>query len=118
MRRALRGLVISIVPVLVALYVAGTTFDGASSLPWRPMMVDLEVYRQAGAALLAGQNFYALPGSLPFLYPPFAAVLAAPLAVLPDAAVQIAWTVAGALSILAVLYRYRLTGPTLRSASS
>ena len=110
MTRLLRGAAVCVAPVLVALYVAGTTFDGASSIPWRPLMVDLEVYRQAGAALLAGQNFYALPGSLPFLYPPFAAVLAVPLALLPAAVAQIGWTVAGALAITAVLHRYRLGG--------
>ena len=35
-------------------------------------------YRQAGRVLLQGGDFYTLPGALQFLYPPFAAVLAAP----------------------------------------
>ena len=36
--------------------------------------------------LLDGGNFYQLPGPLQFLYPPFAALLAVPLALLPLAA--------------------------------
>ena len=35
----------------------------------------------AGSVLLSGGDFYDLPGPLQFLYPPFAAVLAVPLAV-------------------------------------
>lgn len=64
--------------VLVALYVGATTFGGGTFIPWRPIMVDLDVYRRAGSVLLAGGNFYDLPGPLQFLYPPFAAVLATP----------------------------------------
>ena len=63
-----------------ALYVGATTFPDGTFIPWRPIMVDLEVYRRAGSVLLAGGNFYDLPGPLQFLYPPFAAVLAVPLA--------------------------------------
>ena len=70
-------------PVLVALYVGATTFGGGTAVPWRPIMVDLDVYRLAGSVLLAGGDFYDLPGPLQFLYPPFAAVLAVPLALLP-----------------------------------
>lgn len=110
MRRGLRGLLICLAPVLVGLYVAATTFGGGRFLPWRPVMVDLEVYRRAGAVLLQGGDFYTLPGSLPFLYPPFAAVLAVPLAVVPVAGAQIGWTVAGILALLAVLHRFGLTG--------
>ena len=73
-------------------------------------MVDLDVYRLAGSVLLSGGNFYDLPGPLQFLYPPFAAVLAVPLALLPQAVVQIGWTAAGALALVAVLHRSGLTG--------
>ena len=101
-------------PVLVALYVGATTFDG-TFIPWRPIMVDLEVYRRAGSVLLAGGNFYDLPGPLQFLYPPFAAVLAAPLALLPATVVQIGWTAAGAVALVAILHRFGLTGWLLSS---
>jgi alpha-1,2-mannosyltransferase len=105
-------------PVLVALYVGATTFDGSSFIPWRPIMVDLEVYRRAGSVLLAGGNFYDLPGPLQFLYPPFAAVLAVPLALLPATMVQIGWTVAGALALVAILHRFGLTGWLLSLAGA
>ncbi len=105
-----RGVAICLLPVLMALDVGASTFPGGTTLPWHPVMVDLDVYRTAGRVLLDGGNFYALPGPLQFLYPPFAALLAVPLAVLPVALVQIAWTVAGALMIVAVLHRWGQTG--------
>lgn len=108
--RVLGGLAVCLLPVLVGLYVAATTFSGGRFVPWAPVMVDLEVYRQAGRVLLQGGDFYTLPGSLQFLYPPFAALLAVPLAVLPTALVQIGWTVAGVLALLAVLHRFGLHG--------
>jgi alpha-1,2-mannosyltransferase len=97
-------------PVLVALYVAATTFPGGTLVPWHPIMVDLDVYRRAGSVLLAGGNFYDLPGPLQFLYPPFAALLAVPLALLPTTMVQIGWTAAGAMALVAILHRFGLSG--------
>jgi alpha-1,2-mannosyltransferase len=105
-------------PVLVALYVGATTFGGGTFIPWRPIMVDLEVYRRAGSVLLAGGNFYDLPGPLQFLYPPFAAVLAVPLALLPATMVQIGWTAAGAVALVAILHRFGLTGWLLSLAGA
>ena len=108
--RVLRGVAICVAPVLVALYVGATTFGGGTAVPWRPIMVDLDVYRLAGSVLLSGGDFYDLPGPLQFLYPPFAAVLAVPLALLPQTAVQLGWTAAGGLALVAVLHRSGLTG--------
>jgi alpha-1,2-mannosyltransferase len=116
--RVLRGIAICLAPVLVALYVGATTFLGGTALPWRPIMVDLDVYRLAGSVVLAGGDFYNLPGRLPFLYPPFAALLATPLAVLPMTLVQVAWTAAGALTVVAMLHRFGLTGWVLSLAST
>ncbi|WP_186525938.1 glycosyltransferase 87 family protein [Leekyejoonella antrihumi] len=48
--------------------------------------VDLSVYRQAGVSNLRGRAVYdylAPPQSLPFTYPPFASILAIPLAIVP-----------------------------------
>jgi len=81
-------------------------------------MVDLEVYRRAGSVLLANGDFYDLPGPLQFLYPPFAAVLAVPLALLPSTVVQLAWTMAGALALVAILHRFGLQGWRLSGASA
>ena len=116
--RLARGVGICVLPVLVSLYVGATTFGGGSFIPWRPIMVDLEVYRHAGLVLLAGGNFYDLPGPLQFLYPPFAAVLAVPLALLPTTVVQLGWTAAGALALVAILHRFGLQSWLLSVASA
>jgi len=112
-----RGIGACVLPVLVALYVGATTFGG-SLFPWRPGMVDLEVYSRAGSVLLAGGNFYDLPGPLQFIYPPFAAVLAVPLALLPATVLQVGWTAAGALALVAILHRFGLQGWLLSVASA
>ena len=106
----LRGLLIAALPLVTGLYIGAVTFPGGSMLPWNPVMVDLDVYRRAGQALLDGEDIYNIPGRLPFLYPPFAALLAVPLALLPPTVVQIGWTGAGVLAILAVLHRFGLQG--------
>jgi alpha-1,2-mannosyltransferase len=116
--RLLRSIGVCVFPVLLALYVGATTFPGGSFIPWRPVMVDLEVYRRAGSVLLTGGNFYDLPGPLQFLYPPFAAVLAVPLAVLPSTVVEVGWTAAGAVAIVAILHRFGLQGWLLSLASA
>jgi alpha-1,2-mannosyltransferase len=109
-RRVLSALGVVGLPILAALYVGATTFPGGTVLPWHPVMVDLGVYRLAGRTLVDGGDIYQLPGSLPFLYPPFAAVLAAPLALIPQAVVEVGWTIAGAVAIVAILHRCGLTG--------
>lgn len=103
------GVAVCLLPVVAGLYVATSTFGGRP-LPWRANMVDLEVYRRAGLLLLHGGDIYDVPGQLPFLYPPFAALLAVPLALLPATLVEVSWTVAGVLSILAILHRFGLRG--------
>ncbi len=81
---------------------AGTVV-AAAALAWPAVMwltnepdqrlVDLDVYRTAGIALLHGESIYAFvtepPQLLPFTYPPFAALLAIPLAWLPWPAAQL-----------------------------
>jgi alpha-1,2-mannosyltransferase len=115
--RLARGISICWLPVLVAWYISATT-TGGTVVPWRPNMVDLEVYRRAGSVLVAGGNFYELPGPLPFLYPPFAAILAVPLALLPLAVVELGWTAACAGALVAILHRLGLKGWVLSVASA
>jgi alpha-1,2-mannosyltransferase len=59
-------------------------------------LVDLDVYRNAGISVLHGRDLYGFrshpPQRLPFTYPPFAALLAIPLAWLPFTAAGILWT--------------------------
>jgi alpha-1,2-mannosyltransferase len=58
-------------------------------------LADLDVYRTGGLSVLRGQPLYTMltqpPQLLPFTYPPAAALFAAPLAVLPWPAAQLAW---------------------------
>ncbi len=65
--------------------------------------VDLEVYRDAGISVLLGRPVYhfltPVPQLLPFTYPPFAALLAIPLGLLPLGLAQALWT-AGQLGLL------------------
>lgn len=68
-------------------------------------MIDLQVYRAGASALLHGHAMYqARPrGSfLVFTYPPFAAMVLAPLAILPNLGAQIVLTALSAAALLAV----------------
>lgn len=65
--------------------------------PGDQWQVDVEVYREAARSVLYGRPIYdqltESPQLLPFTYPPFAALLALPLAALPFAVVGWLWTV-------------------------
>ncbi|MFD4638620.1 glycosyltransferase 87 family protein [Lentzea sp. NPDC058436] len=100
---------------LPALLAAAT---GVLAVVWwvldRPLGVDSGVYRAGALALLRGQSLYApltaIPDwspALPFTYPPIAAVVFLPLAVLP---VQLAWGVLAAGTVLALRTSVRLVG--------
>ncbi|OYO03390.1 glycosyltransferase family 87 protein [Enemella evansiae] len=66
------------VPLLAAMWLAGSFFRPESSfIPWRPLMPDFDVYTVAARTLLQGGDIYNIQG-WPFLYPPFAAILALP----------------------------------------
>ncbi|MBB2745069.1 UNVERIFIED_ORG: alpha-1,2-mannosyltransferase [Microbispora rosea subsp. rosea] len=72
-------------------------------------LVDLDVYRTGGWALLRGLPVYDVitpaPQLLPFTYPPVAAMLAVPLAMMSWPVAQWVWTVA-IVAVLAVTVRY------------
>jgi len=93
-------------PVVLA---AGLAVGVAAFTVWTAVhqrLVDLQVYRFGGATLRAGGDLYAggVPGSgLPFTYPPFAAVVFAPLSALPWRAAVALLTVTGLVCLLAVL---------------
>jgi alpha-1,2-mannosyltransferase len=61
------------------------------------LLIDLQVYRAGGEHVLAGASLYrgGVLLDLPFVYPPFAAVLFAPLALLPLGLLKVLWTGAG-----------------------
>ncbi|WUH99487.1 glycosyltransferase 87 family protein [Spirillospora sp. NBC_00431] len=75
-------------------------------------LVDLEVYRDGGRAILRGAPLYDVltqpPQLLPFTYPPFAAVLAVPFTVIPWRAAQLVWTGLICLALtISVCYAFR-----------
>jgi alpha-1,2-mannosyltransferase len=75
-------------------------------------LVDVDVYRAGGEAVLRGAPVYDMltepPQLLPFTYPPFAALLAAPLAMLPWPVVQVLWVAAIYVALaVAVWYAFR-----------
>lgn len=72
-------------------------------------LVDLDVYRTGGWALLRGLPVYDVitpaPQLLPFTYPPVAAMLAVPLAAMSWPVAQWVWTI-GIVAVLAVTVRH------------
>lgn len=71
------------------------------------LMIDLQVYRAGGAAVLHGTPLYdgGILLDLPFVYPPFAALVFVPLTVLPLPLLKIVWTVAGVALVVFVVRR-------------
>ncbi|SDT28137.1 glycosyltransferase 87 family protein [Microlunatus soli] len=116
-RSLLSGLLTCLLPCLASLFVAGKSW-GAGLIPWKPRQADLEVYLRAGRALLSGADPYHLPDSLPFLYPPFAAILAVPMTWLPHGLVLAGWAIGIGLSTTAILHRLGLTGWRLSLVSA
>ncbi len=82
--------------------------------PLDQWQVDVEVYRQAGESILTGRPIYSAmteaPQLLPFTYPPFAAVLSVPLALIPFGAVGWLWTALQVVATTAIVWYagYRL----------
>ncbi len=79
-------------PLLVAVVAAPWIIAGGHAWPWHPAMVDLDVYREAGRTLLTGGDIYTMKaGGLYFIYPPFAALLAVPLALVGPVVAELVW---------------------------
>lgn len=73
-------------------------------------MLDLDVYRTGGLAIVHGRDLYAVRAAdrLPFTYPPVAAVLAIPLALVPFGVAKVLWVAAIYLPLaMAVRYGFR-----------
>lgn len=87
-----------ILPVLALLNLVVLAVFVAPPGPWFGLpRIDLEVYRYGAEVWLAGGDLYGLlpatsTGHLPFTYPPFAAVVFAPLAVVPYVMASAVWT--------------------------
>jgi alpha-1,2-mannosyltransferase len=116
---SLRSVVVRWLPgrrTCLALYGVSILAFLASPLGQHWPFVDLSVYRYGGQAILDGSHLYALrfPGALAFTYPPLAALLFTPLAVLGMAALKPAIT-AASFVLLALSLRFALR---LKPASS
>ncbi|MDT0212359.1 glycosyltransferase 87 family protein [Rothia sp. ARF10] len=76
--------------------------------PLDQWQVDVEVYREAGVSILTGRPIYAAmteaPQLLPFTYPPFAALLAIPLAWVPFGVAGWLWTAAQVAATTAIVW--------------
>ena len=76
--------------------------------PMDQWQVDVEVYRDAGVSIMTGRPIYAAmtepPQLLPFTYPPFAAILAMPLAWLPFGVIGWLWTAAQVAATTAIVW--------------
>lgn len=76
--------------------------------PLDQWQVDVEVYREAGVSVLTGRPIYSAltesPQLLPFTYPPFAALLAIPLALVPFGAAGWIWTGLQILATTAIVW--------------
>jgi alpha-1,2-mannosyltransferase len=109
-RRVLVAVLVFLPPMLVTVLTAPFAFMGGTLRPWQPQMMDLDVYRRAGDLLLSGGSaIYATPnGELPFLYPPFAAVMGALWDLPSQDIAQVLWLALNVLALLAILHRLGL----------
>lgn len=98
-------------PAVVACLVGAVGLQIGSIIPWDPFALDLGIYRRAGVDLLAGRDFYLTPQeSWPFIYPPFAALLAVPLAWMSWTVTTIVWPALNAALLMAIGYRFGIKG--------
>lgn len=97
--RRIVGTAVAVVSGLLGLFLVARILGSAP--------IDLDVYRGGGAAVLAGHPVYAGPVSrgLLFTYPPFAALLFTPLAVLPAAVYKGAFLILNCALLVLVAWR-------------
>ena len=102
--------------VLVALQLAVlAAWPGAHAL-----MIDLQVYRAGGEAVLHHRPLYSggVLLDLPFVYPPVAAVLFVPLTLLPLPLLKILWTALGVVLLVVVVRRSAARAGTVLPAGT
>jgi alpha-1,2-mannosyltransferase len=91
--------------VAAAAYLASAAACCALASRSSAHFVDIQVYRMGGAAVLHGEDLYQLRlGTLPFTYPPFAAVALTALATIPFAAAVVLMTGASVAALPVTLY--------------
>ncbi|WP_164546452.1 glycosyltransferase 87 family protein [Corynebacterium hylobatis] len=111
------GVILAVLASLAALW--PWLIDAGPSLRYA---IDIDVYREGAKAFLAGDNLYTRSYQvggieLPFTYPPLAAILFIPLALVPYGVALVGWTLLGAVLLwwcLTIILRHLL--PTLADA--
>ena len=115
-----RGLLVAVNLASVAFFLLSYSRHGVGFGPYR---IDLDVYRLGSQAWLHGANLYgALPptssgAGLPFSYPPVAAMLLAPLAMLPMTVATTALTLA-TIALAALVLRLFLRNAAAAGSGS
>jgi alpha-1,2-mannosyltransferase len=109
LRRVVLVTLLALPPILAGMLIAGTEIDGSTLWPWSPAMIDLDVYLRTGRMALEGQDFFQAQG-LPWIYPPFAALLTLPFALLPELLAEFVWIVLSVGALAAIFHRQGLTG--------
>ncbi|HHV20771.1 MAG TPA: DUF2029 domain-containing protein [Propionibacterium sp.] len=101
----------AIPPLFSALYAGATEIADGQFTPWRPVMIDLDVYVRTAELVLQGQDFYNVEGAwLPWLYTPFAALLAIPFAFMSTVGAQVFWLLVNGLMVMAIIHRLGFKG--------
>lgn len=110
-KRILLVILYAIPPLFAALYAGATEIADGQFLPWKPVMIDLDVYIRTAGLVLQGKDFYNVDGAwLPWLYTPFAALLAIPFAFLSTFGSQVVWLLANGLLVMGIIYRLGFKG--------
>lgn len=127
-RRTIRETMIVVVAIAVAGIAVWPLVHHWLTNPPDQRLVDLDVYRSGGQAVLRGEPVYDFvtqpPQLLPFTYPTLAVLLAVPLAMLPWSTAQWVWTaliflaltVAVRYSFVRLLVRTRQWAPIMIGA--
>ena len=86
---------------------AGVLVVAGLAGPWGFAMLDLDVYRVGGSAVLHGTDLYGVTEpetGYPFTYPVFAGLLFVPLAVLPVLAARVALTLLSVTALFVIMH--------------
>lgn len=104
------GLLLAIPPVFATLW-AGWTDIG--------FMIDLDVYIRTAKTMAKHGNIYKpIVNTYPFIYPPFAALLAAPMAWFSREVVETCWLLLNTAVVVAMVYRLGFRGWRLSAVAT
>lgn len=111
----LTGPAVIALAVLAGCWSAGTFLGSIRGFTtWHPPMPDFEIYLRAASAMMHHGDIYVIDptasNAWPFLYPPIAAAMFAPLAVLGSSWAKFVWTAATVLILLFLGRRLMLPG--------